>query len=237
MPFPRTSIALVSVAALSGVGVVAGPASPASAKTLKACYNKKSGDMTFLKKGKCKKGWKKLTWNSQGIPGATGPQGPQGSQGPAGPQLSVKDQNGVTLGSFAGFYSYGSNPTIMLFSNGGLYGYDTDGYLQEASTVIYTSVGCDGTPYYPTTAASAPFYLRTVGSYSRAVVRPTTPSYGPAQAFQLTNNTVTIAVNTATYYRNAAGACVSYNATFQGVLIAWAPVAAPVDGQGPLSVV
>src|SRR5690606_36472008 len=53
-------------------------------KTIKACYNKKTGAMRYTK-NKCKKGEKKLSWNSTGPQGPIGPAGPTGAQGPIGP--------------------------------------------------------------------------------------------------------------------------------------------------------
>jgi len=72
--------------------VVAGnySASQSSGTSVTTCYNKKSGALRYLVKGKCKKTEQQLSIGQvgpqgpAGVQGATGPAGAQGSTGPAG---------------------------------------------------------------------------------------------------------------------------------------------------------
>jgi hypothetical protein len=82
---------LALVIALSMI-VVAGnySASQSSGTSVTTCYNKKTGALRYLVKGKCKKTEQQLSIGQvgpqgpAGVQGATGPAGAQGSTGPAG---------------------------------------------------------------------------------------------------------------------------------------------------------
>ncbi len=94
---------LFAIAAVGGLAAASMAVAPAAqAKTVKACVKKSDGSVKFINKKnkKCKKGWKLKTWNS------AGPQGPAGPGGPAGPNWTVKDKNGVTLGTFSGLLQH-----------------------------------------------------------------------------------------------------------------------------------
>jgi hypothetical protein len=66
---------------------VAAPAAPAAKRgKIKVCVAKKGPDkgaMRFSKKGKCKRGERKLSWAKKGKAGAQGAAGPQGPAGSA----------------------------------------------------------------------------------------------------------------------------------------------------------
>jgi Collagen triple helix repeat (20 copies) len=77
------AVVLVSVGA-----AVATAAIPGADGTIRACFEKKEGDLKVIDEGKsCKRGENLLVWNQtgpRGIQGVAGPQGPQGPQGPVG---------------------------------------------------------------------------------------------------------------------------------------------------------
>jgi len=92
------SIALVI--ALSMI-VVAGnySASQSSGTSVTTCYNKKSGALRYLVKGKCKRSERVLSISRvgpQGSAGATGTTGPAGPSGPAGPAGTAGVTQGVS---------------------------------------------------------------------------------------------------------------------------------------------
>ncbi|MFZ1996627.1 MAG: hypothetical protein WAU75_21115 [Solirubrobacteraceae bacterium] len=69
-------------------------------KTITACANKRTGALFLHTRGRCKRGFKKVTWNQQGRQGT---QGRPGTQGPAGaPAVSVwgivADSGGLAAG-------------------------------------------------------------------------------------------------------------------------------------------
>jgi hypothetical protein len=58
-----------------------------SDSTIRACADKKSGNMRLITRGSCKKTETLLSWNQmgpQGLPGPTGARGSTGATGPAG---------------------------------------------------------------------------------------------------------------------------------------------------------
>jgi hypothetical protein len=80
-----------------------------SGSTIRACANKKTGEMRYLAKGKCKKREKTLTWNQRGPQGVSGPQGLQGESGSTGiagssQQVVVVDANGNEVGFSVNVY-------------------------------------------------------------------------------------------------------------------------------------
>jgi hypothetical protein len=69
-------------------------------KTITACANKRTGALFLHPRGRCKRGFKKVSWNQQGRQGA---QGRPGAQGPTGaPAVSVwgvvADSGGLAAG-------------------------------------------------------------------------------------------------------------------------------------------
>jgi hypothetical protein len=80
---------------MSGVALASGSS---GGGTIHACVNKRTGVVRIvgLQSGaKCKTSERTLSWNSQGIEGATGASGPQGVAGVQGPQ-GVRGPQGAT---------------------------------------------------------------------------------------------------------------------------------------------
>ena len=79
--FKKSSRIALATALGASVLVAGSAAVPAQAKTVKACVKKSTGELRILTgcKKKCKKGWKKISWNQKGD---TGPQGEPGCAGP-----------------------------------------------------------------------------------------------------------------------------------------------------------
>ena len=74
----------IRAAAIAGLLIALGVAlAQGASKTgvIKACAKKKSGALSLAKKGKCKKGQKKVSWNAKGPPGAPGSPGGPGKPG------------------------------------------------------------------------------------------------------------------------------------------------------------
>ena len=86
----------VSLVALTAVAVLAAPASSVAKKSKRsgsdtqfvACVKNKNGTMLFRPASRvgCKKGWKKIWWNTTGPQGPAGKNGTDGSNGAQGPQ-------------------------------------------------------------------------------------------------------------------------------------------------------
>jgi hypothetical protein len=83
LPSPALVVALIALV------VAAGGLSLAAVVDRKgrvvACYAKTGGDLRVLKKGKCRRGEKRLRWNRTGPAGAAGPAGQTGRTGATGP--------------------------------------------------------------------------------------------------------------------------------------------------------
>lgn len=228
-------------ALVAGGMVVATPASPAGAATVKACVNKKSGDIRFLtgtKKRKCKKGWKKITWNQQG---AQGPQGPQGNTGATGPKMVAKDGSGNVIGPLASVYPIGG-AYFSILVNGGVYLYEPSGRVVPVITPVYKQADCSGTPYVDTTSAETrDIYVAGVGSSARFTYRATTPTWGATSAYAMSGSSesnVAPAPAIALYERDSSGTCVLESAAFNGYLITLTPQASPpADVTGPITIV
>ena len=233
----RNSARIALAGALGASMLVAGGVGvPAQAKTVKACVKKSTGELRILsgKKKKCKKGWKKVSWNQTGATGPTGPVGPTGAQGPS--QL-VKDGTGKPLGKFLGIYPAGL-PIISVLIDGGAYLYYPDGKvlpLGGASPSFKTNT-CNGTPYVESTSAqTTAFLVGSVGGPTRVVYRPSSPTLGPTSAWAFTATTEN-AVNVQTYALNNAGVCTAEVGLFTGTLITLQQVTAPPDVPGPLTI-
>lgn len=78
----RVLMALVAGGALMVASFAA--ASPASASTLYACVTKKGTARVYTKAPKCKKGEKKISWNTSGAAGKNGSNGSNGVNGSSG---------------------------------------------------------------------------------------------------------------------------------------------------------
>ena len=50
-----------------------------SSPVIQACYARKTGALRLLRSGRCAHDERLLSWNQEGLPGATGPQGPPGT--------------------------------------------------------------------------------------------------------------------------------------------------------------
>jgi hypothetical protein len=236
--FARIGLSMaLGVGLVAGVGV--GTAVPAQAKTVVACVKKSNGKVKILtskkkQKKKCKKGWKKVSWNQTG---ATGPTGPVGATGPQGPAQQVKDGTGKTLGKFLGIYPAGL-PILSVLIDGGAYLYYPDGKVLPLGSVSpsFKTNTCNGTAYTESTSPqTTAFLVGSVGGPSRVVYRPTSPTVGPTSAWAFTATTENV-VNLQTYELNNAGVCTAVAGLFTGTLIALQPVTAPPDVPGPLTV-
>ncbi len=236
-----TRFSRVGLAAALGAGLLVGTgaAVPAQAKTVVACVKKKDGKVKILttkkkQKKKCKKGWKKYSWNQTG---KTGPTGPVGATGPQGPAQEVKDGTGKTLGRFLGTYPSGL-PIFSVLVDGGAYLYYPDGKvlpLGGTSPYFKTNI-CTGTAYTQSTSPqTTALFMDSAGGPSRVVYRPTTPTFGPTSAWAFTKTTENV-VNLQMYSLNNAGVCTASVGLFTGTLLTLQPVTAPPDVPGPLTV-
>jgi hypothetical protein len=77
----RNLIAYLALFLAVGAGGGYAIAATGGGKTITACANKRTGELVLHSRGRCKRGFKKVSWNEQGRQGG---QGPQGAQGPAG---------------------------------------------------------------------------------------------------------------------------------------------------------
>ena len=214
----------VSAGLLMGGGVA-----PSQAKTVKVCVKKKSGEMRLLKKKKCKKGWKKVTWNQKG---ATDPQGDQGAQGP---NLTVKDGTGAVLGKFVGLYPAGF--TLMFVEiAGGIYLYTPNGQVFPAlsGSPSFKTNTCNGTAYLRSSSPqTTQLYTGSAGGPSRILYRATTPAPGPISAWEITTSTEV--VNQTMYILSNAGVCTA-DGNHNGTIVALQSVTPPADVPGPLTI-
>lgn len=223
------------LAAALGVSllVAGGAAMPAQAKTVKACVKKSTGELRMLtgKKKKCKKGWKKVSWNQKGD---TGPQGNQGAQGP---NLMVKDGNGQVLGRFLGTFPSGLM-IIFVEVGGGSYTYTPNGLLYPLGgpSPNFKDAACAGTAYMTADSPlTAQLIAGSVGGPSRIVYRKTTPVLGAPRAWEFTATTEN-AVAVQLYDLDPSGACTPDGPPYNGTLAKLNPVTAPPDVPGPLTI-
>jgi hypothetical protein len=209
--------------------LLAGGAVPAQAKTVKVCVKKSSGEMRLLTKKKCKKGWKKVTWNQKGD---TGPQGNQGAQGP---NLTVKDGTGKVLGRYVGLYPAGF-ALMFVEINSGIYLYAPNGQLFPgfSSSPSFKTNTCNGTAYIRSSSPqTTQLYTQSAGGPTRIVYRVTNPVPGAISAWALTATTES--VNQTMYVLNSSGVCTA-DGNYNGTLVALQSVAAPADVPGPLTI-
>ncbi|MBK6764126.1 MAG: hypothetical protein IPG68_13005 [Micrococcales bacterium] len=172
-----------------------------------------------------------MSWNEQG---ATGPQGNQGAQGP---NLKVKDGTGATLGTFLGILPQGY-PLLFVQIDGGAYTYTPSGLLYPLGigSPKFKDNACTGAAYMDANSPlTAQLLTGSAGGPTRMVYRRTSPTLGPALAWQFTTTTEN-AVAVQLYELNSAGACVADGGPYNGTLVALSPVAAPPDVPGPLTI-
>ncbi|MFN8128237.1 MAG: hypothetical protein U0R28_05515 [Candidatus Nanopelagicales bacterium] len=229
------TLAIVAAAGVAGASLMAAPA--AQAQTVKACVKKSNGSVKIINKKfkKCKKGWVKTSWNSEG---AQGVQGPQGVPGAAGPNWLVKDKSGVTLGIFSGYFSAGLVPTVMVTGeDGGVYMYSTNGTL--LNTVDYfTNNGCTDAAVWGLTNGDLKPYLNAAGGSGRAVFQVT--GAATASAWKIaatTTTTIPVPANSLFTKNSTTGAC-SAATHGAGFIVQLTPALAPVAAApGPLQIV
>lgn len=229
--FRKSSRIALATALGASVLVAGGVAVPAQAKTVKACVNKSTGELRILtgSKNKCKKGWKKISWNKKG---ATGPQGNQGAQGP---NLVVKDGTGKVLGKFLGLFPAGLS-LMFVEVDGGSYLYAPNGlvYPFGSGSPAFKTNTCTGTAYVRSSSPQTTQLITgSAGGPSRVVYRTSGPPIGPAFAWAFT--TTTENVNQIMYILNNAGTCVA-DGNHNGTLVALQSVTAPADVPGPLTI-
>jgi hypothetical protein len=231
--FKKSSRIALATALGASVLVAGSAAVPAQAKTVKACVNKSTGELRILTgKKKCKKGWKKISWNKKG---ATGPQGNPGAQGP---NLSVKDSTGKVLGKFLGVFPQGLT-LLSVEIDGGAYTYLPNGLLFTSfmsDSPRYKTNDCTGTAYLTSSSAiTTQFLTGSAGGPSRVAYRKTDPTYGPPQAWEFTSTSEN-AVALQLYRRDKTFTCLPEAAVYNGTLVVLSPVPAPPDVPGPLTI-
>jgi hypothetical protein len=229
--FKKSSRIALATALGASVLVAGGAAVPAQAKTVKACVNKSTGELRILtgSKNKCKKGWKKISWNKKG---ATGPQGNQGAQGP---NLVVKDGTGKVLGKFLGLFPAGF-ALMFVEIDGGSYLYAPNGtvYPFGGGSPAFKTNTCTGTGYVRSSSPqSTQLITGSAGGPTRLVYRKSDPPLGPTFAWAFTATTET--VNQVMYTLDSAGNCVA-DGNHNGTIVALQSVAAPPDVPGPLTI-
>jgi hypothetical protein len=201
-----------AVTTIAATALLAGPTTAQAATSYKACANKQTGQMRLVLKGKkCKKGERKLKWNTAGPPGATGPQGqtgPQGAAGVTGPPgaFDAFDQTGKRIGPLAGLFN-GLYPmvrmprgSILIWLNNPA---DPNAATIAAPTLYFKQASCAGDAYgvYPGTypfdlgivigtpaAPGKPLYRLTPGTPQAFTSASTlTPAGCAASATAITN--------------------------------------------------
>lgn len=222
----RMMVAAVTLGLLTtGVTAV-----PAQAAAITVCVNKKSGEVRVPKK-KCKKGWKKVSWNRQG---GVGPQGQTGPAGVDGPVTLVKDATGRVVGRFMGLYPAGIMIMFVLVDNG-LYVYTGDGKVMSpgSGSPNFLAADCTGPGFITSDSALTTSLLtQSAGGPTRMVWRSTVPALGPARAWALTSSTQLI--NQAIFELDETGTCVP-DGSHNGTIVLLETVTAPQDATAPLS--
>jgi hypothetical protein len=92
----RSGAILLAAAALLAAALVV--ATESSASNVYACVKKNGSARVYTKKPKCKRGEKRVTWNTRGPAGATGSAGVSGSTGSTGPGGAKGE--GFTIGTY-----------------------------------------------------------------------------------------------------------------------------------------
>jgi hypothetical protein len=205
------------------LAVALGAAPKAEAATLTACVKNKTGEMRLVtgkkSKKKCPKGWRKVSWNTEG---------------PA----VLRDKTGKFVGKVLGVYPAGGLIYVVQ-RRGGQYLYLGSGELFSVSngSPTFTTPDCTGTPYLSNSGSpiEATNLLKVIGGSFRFVFRTTVGGFpsGPARAWK-SAGTFIPAVAVQTYEINStSGLCVP-DEVLNGTLIKLAEVPAPPDFAGPL---
>jgi uncharacterized low-complexity protein len=248
--------AMFSLSAVVATGAQAASKPPATAKTVTACVNKKSGATKVLlgskAKKKCPKGSTKVRWSVSGKNGANGVSGTNGTNGKDTSALQVRDSAGNVLGRFAGTTLFSAVPIYnVLASDGGLYMYLPSGELEPslaagAGGIVFADSGCAGTAYANVSAPPSSSLSLFVGP-ARLVYRSgNLGAESPARVWKYTSTTLTVPSPAPTYYQlDPTGACVAIVAgpnplilplIAGNALIALESTPAPPDGVGPLTI-
>jgi hypothetical protein len=167
LSFPRSVVAFLAGVALLVVTLLAAPA-PAGAATIYAC-KKPDGTIRLVgKRTRCRRPQKKIKWNTNGragangTNGANGANGTNGARGPAG-AFNVVDQQGRTVGLFAGFTIFG---TAAYTDSGVVLAYDNvpaTNYPYTLYTALYYKLpGCGGAAYTISVGGPYPPQLPTI---------------------------------------------------------------------------
>lgn len=188
----RTAAALCATA-VCAFGLVGTPATAVPAKLVKVCVNKKSGEAVQLRKGKCRKGWKKISWTSQGptgLPGGSGPTGPTGERGSAG-GLSLY-ANGQRVGRVIG----SATPELFfpaVLVDGGVYTYLPDGTpYPNIQSPSFLAADCSGTAFLVNPdEEGARIVASWAGTSVRLLARTTDPTLGAVQGVWIPSGEVT----------------------------------------------
>lgn len=152
LPSPAMVVALIALmVALSGSAYAVGRA---TAGTINACQNKKTGVLSIKKK--CSKKERRVSWNTVGPVGAVGPKGeagdtgPRGLTGPPGPVQHVVDSTGRVLGDLISetVDPSGAYFTVKVDSN--YLHYAGNGELREFDQAVWANNQCTGVPLFPT---------------------------------------------------------------------------------------
>ncbi len=237
---PIRSIALTAML----VGAMALPAAPAPAatKTVTACVSSRTGAFTILlgKKAakKCPRGYKKQHWaaaGQQGDPGPAGAGGAPGSPGPVHAPTMVKDAAGATLGQLLGYLPSSNLSIFFVLRDGGSYVYRSNGKVAATNaSPDYKNNTCSGTAYITSSASNLSIFVSLSAGSTRVVYRASAP-LGPTQAWKYTTATENI-VALQLYQLDDSGACVTDGPPATTSLVALAPVTAPPDVPGPLTI-
>lgn len=232
-------IRTLSIAATTGLvsGMLIGGTvvpSQAASKTITACVKKSDGTVKVLtgkkKNKKCKKGWKKTTWNKQG---------PAGPSGPAGPNWSVTDKNGQVLGDFGGLFQVGlRSAVVVLLSDGGAVRYFTDGALgRDNGGIYFENNGCTDAAVLGASSASLQEVLKSAGSTARGVWLQDDNSVVRAyKVATTTTTTVPVAANSLFRKDSTTGACAAAT-HLGGFIVELTEAEKPLIAAGPINIV
>jgi len=78
-PHPNHATVVAYIALFVALGGSAYAVTGTSSPVIQACYARKTGALRLLRSGRCAHDERLLSWNQEGLPGATGPQGPPGT--------------------------------------------------------------------------------------------------------------------------------------------------------------